>query len=290
MWAEHIVGPNGELIRSTLDQYIRDVLGRVTWQVSPKNKLAVFFERTWKRKGRIRLWHRSASRHTARSAPGALRRRAGQFTHTITSKMLFEAGYSSSYQHWTGFNLPEVQLPRYLSDGKTINPAWLNNARRESPNALIISRRCAYSFGCNNWVSNGQDQRTEDTGYRIVSSMSYVTGSHNIKVGFSDSFGPVHVFTDRQADLVQRYNNGRPQSVVVYTTPYNRFSWVNYDLGVYAQDAWTIKRLTLNVGARVDNFDSEIQPTSMPAGRFAGDRFFEVANTSRNGSGTGRRA
>ena len=31
--------------------------------------------------------------------------------------------------------------------------------------------------------------------------MSYVTGSHNVKVGVSDSFGPVHVFTDRQADL-----------------------------------------------------------------------------------------
>ena len=155
-----------------------------------------------------------------------------------------------------------------------INPAWLNNARRESPNALVITPRCAYSFGCNNWVSNGQDQRTEDTGMRVVGSMSYVTGSHNVKVGISDSFGPVHVFTDRQADLVQRYSNGRPQSVVVYTTPYNRFSYVNYDLGIYAQDSWTIKRLTLNPGIRLDNFDSKIEATAMQAGRFAGDRFF----------------
>ncbi len=49
---EYVTAPDGELIRSTLDQYIRDVLGRVTWQVSPKNKFAVFFERTWKRKGK----------------------------------------------------------------------------------------------------------------------------------------------------------------------------------------------------------------------------------------------
>ena len=74
----------------------------------------------------------------------------------------------------------------------------------------MITPRCAYSFGCTAWVSNGQDQRTADAGFRVVSSMSYVTGSHNFKVGFSDSFGPVHVFTDRQADLVQTYNNGRP--------------------------------------------------------------------------------
>jgi len=66
-------------------------------------------------------------------------------------------------------------------------------------------------------------------------SASYVTGSHNFKVGFADSFGPIHVFTDRQADLVQTYNNGRPTSVTVYTTPYNRFSYVNYDLGMFAQ-------------------------------------------------------
>ncbi len=138
----------------------------------------------------------------------------------------------------------------------------------------MVTPRCAYSFGCSAWVSNGQDQRTADAGFRVVSSMSYVTGSHNFKVGFADSFGPVHVFTDRQADLVQRYTNGQPQSVVVYTTPYNRFSYVNYDLGIFAQDSWTIKRLTLNLGVRVDNFDSMIEATSMPAGRFAGERYF----------------
>ena len=82
------------------------------------------------------------------------------------------------------------------------------------------------------------------------------------------------MFTDRQADLVQTYNNGRPQSVTVYTTPYNRFSHVNYDMGIFAQDSWTIKRLTLNLGVRLDNFDSMIEATSMPAGRFAGERYF----------------
>jgi hypothetical protein len=270
---EHIVAPDGELITSTLDQYIRDVLGRVTWQISPKNKLAAFFERTWKRKGKdfgFGVDPRAGTQRDPHHAHYGVGQ--GKFTSTLTSKILLEAGYSSSYQHWTGFNQPAVRLDRYLASGQ-INPAWLNNARREA-NALLVTPRCAYSFGCTAWVSNGQDQRTEDTGHRIVGSLSYVTGSHNFKVGFSDSFGPVHVFTDRQADLIQRYNNGRPQSVTVYTTPYNRFSFVNYDLGVYGQDSWTIKRLTLNLGVRVDNFDSKIESTSMPAGRFAGDRLF----------------
>ena len=271
--AEYVTAPDGTLIRSTLDQYIRDVLGRVTWQISQKNKLAVFFERTWKRKGKdfgFGADPRSGTQRDPNKAHYGVGQ--GKFTSTLTSKILFEAGYSSSYQHWTGFNIPEVRLDRYLANGQ-INPAWLNNARRES-NALMITPRCAYAFGCTAWISNGQDQRTADAGFRVVSSMSYVTGSHNFKVGFSDSFGPVHVFTDRQADLVQTYNNGQPTSVTVYTTPYNRFSYVNYDLGIFAQDSWTIKRLTLNLGMRLDNFDSKIEATSMPAGRFAGERYF----------------
>jgi hypothetical protein len=270
---EYVTAPDGELIRSTLDQYIRDVLGRVTWQVSQRNKFAVFFERTWKRKGKDFGFGTDPRAGTQRD-PNKAHYGVGQgkFTSTVSSKILFEAGYSSSYQHWTGFNLPEVREERYLANGQ-INPAWLNNARRESNNQMITPR-CAYSFGCTAWVSNGQDQRTADAGFRVVSSMSYVTGSHNFKVGFADSFGPVHVFTDRQADLVQRYTNGQPQSVVVYTTPYNRFSYVNYDLGMFAQDSWTINRLTLNLGVRVDNFDSMIEATSMPAGRFAGERYF----------------
>ena len=121
------------MIRSTLDQYIRDVLGRVTWQVSPKNKFSVFFERTWKRKGKDFGFGQDPRSGTQRD-PNKAHYGVGQgkFTSTLTSKILFEAGYSSSYQHWTGFNIPEVRLDRYLANG-SINPAWLNNARRESP-------------------------------------------------------------------------------------------------------------------------------------------------------------
>ena len=42
----------GRAAPSTIDQYIRDALGRVTWQINQKNKFAAFFNRTWKRKGK----------------------------------------------------------------------------------------------------------------------------------------------------------------------------------------------------------------------------------------------
>src|SRR5262245_61371536 len=39
---EVIVTPQGEQLKSTIDQYIRDALARVTWQINQKNKLASF--------------------------------------------------------------------------------------------------------------------------------------------------------------------------------------------------------------------------------------------------------
>jgi len=269
-----VTAPNGEFIRSILDQYIRDGLGRVTWQINQQNKLAAFMQRTWKRKGKDFGFGEDPRSGTQRD-PNKGHYAIGntKYTNTLTSKILLEGGYSTAYQHWTGLNQPQNDYPRYLPDGVTINPLWFNNART-TDTALNVNPKCAYSFGCTAWVSNGQDQRTEDTRRVLVGTMSYVTGSHNIKFGVQDSFGPVHVYTDRQADLVQNYNNGSPNSVTVYSTPSNRFTHVNYDLGYFIQDSWTLKRLTLSPGLRVDNFSSMIEEVAMPAGRFVGARFF----------------
>ncbi len=96
------------------------MLGRATWQISSKNKLAVFFERTWKRKGKDfgLPGPRSGTQRDPHKAHYGVGQ--GKFTSTLTSKILFEAGYSSSYQHWTGFNIPEVRLDRYLRTGRSI--------------------------------------------------------------------------------------------------------------------------------------------------------------------------
>ena len=60
---------------------------------------------------------------------------------------------------------------------------------------------------------------------------------------------------------MQLYRNGVPDSVRVYNTPGKFFNSVNGDLGLFAQDAWTIKRLTLNVGARFDRLATQVDGT-----------------------------
>src|SRR5437667_12557012 len=51
---------------------------------------------------------------------------------------------------------------------------------------------------------------------------------------------------------------------------------MNADLGIYGQDAWTLKRLTVNFGARWEYSKSEVSASSSPAGRFVPTRNFDT--------------
>ena len=278
---EYIITPKNEFLRTVQDTYVRDGLARLTWQINQSHKLASFFQRIWKRKGGDFTFGTDPRASTFRD-PRTGHYALGniKYTNARTSRMLIEGGYSTNYAHSTQSNRPERALPRYLANGE-INPAWFANGRR-TDSALNINPECAYSFGCTVWMSNGLDHRVEDTRMVLVGAVSYVTGSHNFKIGFADSFGPVHVFDERQADLVENFVNGRANSVAVASTPGNTFDTVKFDFGYYVQDSWTIKRLTLSPGLRVDNFNSYIEDTAVPAGRFVPARFFPARQNVPN--------
>ncbi len=57
--------------------------------------------------------------------------------------------------------------------------------------------------------------------------------------------------------------------MTVYNTPTRYFEYVNRDLGLYAQDTWTMKRLTVSPGIRFDMFNAKSQGGCRDAGRFA---------------------
>ena len=263
----YITAPDGDYIHSILDQYIRDVGLRMTWQANQKNKLAGFFQRVWKRKGKDFVYGQDPRAATQRD-PHRAHYGVGnaKWTSTLTNKLLIEAGYSTSYQHWTGFNQPG----RFIAD--TTSPQWYSLAQKTDTalNSTPIARICSAATA---WQSVAQ-QRTDATRQVWQASTSYVTGSHNIKVGFQDSTGPDDVVTERNGDLVANYSNNKPSSVAVYNTPVITKTHVNLDLGIYLQDSWTIKRLTVNPGVRIESFNSSAGETSMAAGRFAPGAFF----------------
>ena len=86
--------------------------------------------------------------------------------------------------------------------------------------------------------------------------MSYVTGSHSFKVGFSDTWASTgeHVRFEHAATCMFRFNNGVPNQLTMYGAPTRGESLVKGEIGLYAQDRWTINRWTINAGVRYDQF------------------------------------
>jgi hypothetical protein len=119
--------------------------------------------------------------------------------------------------------------------------------------------------------------------YNIQAAATYVTGSHNIKVGFQRTWGTFTHSYDANADLTQQYRSNStglpytvPNSVVIRNTPLTDFGErLNYDLGIFAQDAWTMRRLTINAGIRWEALNAQVLEGNSPAGRFVPTRHFE---------------
>ena len=110
-----------------------------------------------------------------------------------------------------------------------------------------------------------------------------MTGAHALKVGFQQRFGwQQDIREGVNADLIQQYRNGVPTQVTVFNTPTASRNNVSADLGIYVQDTWTTRRLSLSPGLRFDYFNSSIPEQSVPAGRFVPARQFaaipDIAN------------
>ena len=60
-------------------------------------------------------------------------------------------------------------------------------------------------------------------------------------------------------------------------------------MGIYAQDQWTLSRLTVNAGLRFDYQNSYVPAQHLPAGPYIGERNFDEVTACRAGR-TGRRA
>ena len=109
--------------------------------------------------------------------------------------------------------------------------------------------------------------------WNTVVNLSYVTGSHNFKTGLNQQWGYQRTKVERNGDtaaLTYVNVNGvpTPSTVTVTNSPFNKFENLNANLGLYAQDKWTLPRLTVTYGARYDYFNASTPDQSAEKGLF----------------------
>lgn len=257
-WADNRPDPRGE------EQSIQNQMVRLTWQVDEKNKLSAYHDRYPKFKrheaigGWIAEWATASGRRDQEHAlyyTGQVK-----WTSTLSNKLLLESGYSTNVEYlYIGYQ-PGRQKERGTAE-------WFSTIGKEDLATLRV------------W----DGRRTPATGIdpkanNFSTVLSYVTGSHAVKAGLQWGFGDYVLEYDINGDLVQIYRNGAPDSVRVYNTPLRANEFLNRDLGLFVQDAWTLNRMTINAGVRFESFNARIKPQLANPGRFAPARSFDQVN------------
>ncbi len=87
-----------------------------------------------------------------------------------------------------------------------------------------------------------------------------------------------HFYQEPNGSMDYTFSGGIPLSLTQYATPLLDDERLKASLGIYAQDQWTIKRLTLNLGLRFDYLNAAVPETDLPAGIFVPARRFDPVN------------
>ncbi len=254
---------------------------RLTWQASPRNKASVYWSEQFTgqyQQGGGALTNSStggggvsgvnqAVEATAQSRYIPSRIQQASWSSPVTSRLLLEAGYGDYFSRFGN--------------------GWQTGGRTDgSHNPLLISVQeqgglipgLIYRFP-------RQFQRGNVSTRTWRASLSYVTGAHNMKLGYFGGFtNPTSRFFYYNELFSYRFNNGVPNQLTetgTYpnTTQYGRNL---VPVSLYAQDQWTSGRLTLQGGVRYDHFI-----TSYPESRVGGTRIIpnEIVFPSRSTPG-----
>jgi hypothetical protein len=236
-------------------QNINSAQARIIWQISQKNKLTVYNDRIGKNRGAaMTAGFDPATASVVWNSP-IYTTGAAKLTSTVTNRILLEGGFSTNYERYDIKYQPGIGKERGT-------PEWYTTINKQDS-----------ALGTNfNAATNEQNQSPDRLS--LAGSVSYVSGTHNIRVGVQNSWGSYRRERSANGDIRAFFQNGVPFQVQVLNTPLDFYDQLHRDLGIYGQDAWTMNRLTINYGARWEYFTHGIPVETSGAGRFTAARTF----------------
>ncbi|RPH63363.1 MAG: TonB-dependent receptor [Acidobacteria bacterium] len=243
------------------DRTWENVSGRITWQATPRNKIGAFWDEQWVCRtcegNTIGITTPPVVAPEANGSGQTLPLRVPQVTWSspVTNRLLLEAGFGGTYYGWGNFE----------------------NDPNPTRGLIRVTEQCAAGCAANGnrpgVVYRSQDWGTNRTGsYIWKGSAAYVTGTHSIKVGYQRTLmTDDRTWSSNDQNLWYRFNNGIPNQLTQVISP-----WVNDGRAgwhaLFAQEQWTMGRLTLQGALRFD-----VARSWFPAQKNGPTRFLPVA-------------
>jgi hypothetical protein len=207
---------------------------RLTGQVSQRNKVSAQFQNTQ----RIIPGYGYALNNNLNTPEATMYNNArpdyfGQanWSSPVTNRLLLEAGVAFANKDYLTYTQPGIDaaIPAYTERSTGIS--WGNLTQTYGHNA---SHQLNTRF-----------------------TASYVTGSHAAKIGLTFMHTSAHTTSDvTNNGVTLQLLNGVPNQVTVFATPLAYDEFMKKWVGLFAQDQWTVKRLTLNMGVRYDAYNA----------------------------------
>jgi hypothetical protein len=187
------------------------------------------------------------------------------WTSPVTNKLLLDARFGN---HAEGFvdKYPEVGDP------------WRRSIGVIDTTTGFLYRTKGYCCGPAGGVGPYFGTQNAPFILQAQASMTYVTGTHAIKIGVQDDWGNTETSQlDNELGLLYRFGaGGVPISLEQHALPFTTHSTLNAELGIYAQDRWTFKRATINAGLRFDYFKNSFPDQPLGPASFVPNRNFTI--------------
>ncbi len=213
------------------------VYGRLTWQAAAKHKVSVSYDFAHQcecPRGQSAAFSPEAS--LSNYAPvKPIELLMADYSAPLTNRLLLEAAY----------------LKR---DSLSSRPRT-NIYFTHDPGGVKLNSVMEQSTGLTYRASGTTLTASKNPTRLSKVALSYITGAHSFKVGFNLGFqGQDQEVFDSDSPLSFRFNNGVPNQLTLRATPYRTF--INeLDHGMFVQDRWSVKRVTVTGGLRYDYFD-----------------------------------
>jgi hypothetical protein len=183
----------------------------------------------------------------------------GSWSSPVTNKLLLEAGGTITPQDFHGYRRPGVSQTQFAMNDPL------------QPPGMPQTWGSSTTYGYN---------RSDQSNYRA--SASYVTGTHNVKAGFTLMHAWRYTTQEVNNSVSLSLRNLQPFQLTQYASPIQFHETLKYNMGIYGQDQWTVKRLTLNYGVRLDFLNAQVDAQDIAAGPFTPAHHFDAIKNVPN--------